>query len=168
LKRHREAQGAKQIYNPSEIYQYMKILLIHGPNLNRLGQRDKQHYGGLTLKQLEDLVKQEANKNNCQIECYQSNHEGALIDFIQEHTDGADGIIINPGALTHYSYALHDALLDSGLPCVEVHLSDIKNREDWRRISVTAPACIKQISGQKEKGYIQAFKMIYDHTRNKA
>ncbi|HBU07039.1 MAG TPA: type II 3-dehydroquinate dehydratase [Candidatus Magasanikbacteria bacterium] len=137
-----------------------KILLIHGPNLNLLGQREKNHYGDLTLVSLEDLVKTEAKKNDLEVICFQSNHEGELIDFIQEKTAEVDGIIINPGALTHYSYALHDCLVDTGLPCVEVHLSDVDNREEWRKISVTAPACIAKISGKKEQGYIDALNLL--------
>ncbi|HAT03465.1 MAG TPA: type II 3-dehydroquinate dehydratase [Candidatus Magasanikbacteria bacterium] len=137
-----------------------KILLIHGPNLNLLGKRDKNHYGDLTLKNIEDLVTGEATKYEIEIETFQSNHEGTLIDWIQQHSEKANGIIINPGALTHYSYALHDALFDTELPCVEVHLSDVENREEWRKISVTAPACIAKISGKKELGYIEGLKLL--------
>ncbi len=137
-----------------------KILLIHGPNLNLLGQRDASHYGTLTLKKLEDIVKKEAKKMSIIIKTFQSNHEGALIDFIQEESQKSNAIIINPGALTHYSYALHDALLDTKLPCIEVHLSDVQNREPWRKISVTAPACIAVISGKKEQSYIEALNVL--------
>lgn len=143
------------------------ILLIHGPNLNLLGKRNTNHYGNLILADIESLVKLEAEKISHEIICFQSNHEGALIDFIQKESIGADAIIINPGALTHYSYALHDALKDTGLPCVEVHLSDTHNREPWRKISVTAPACMEQISGKKEKGYVEAIKILYDYAKNK-
>ncbi len=137
-----------------------KILLIHGPNLNILGRRDREHYGGLTLSEIEKLVAKEAKKLDCETENYQSNHEGALIDWLQKKSPQASAIIINPGAFTHYSYALHDALLDAGLPCVEVHLSDIENREDWRKISVVAPACVARIRGKKEKGYIEAVRLL--------
>jgi 3-dehydroquinate dehydratase II len=136
------------------------ILLIHGPNLNRLGARDAHHYGTLTLKSIEGLVAREAKKAGIKVKAFQSNHEGALIDFLQKHSGRAAGIIINPGAFTHYSYALHDALKDTLLPCVEVHLSDIKSREEWRRHSVTAAACIAQISGKKEKGYSEALELL--------
>lgn len=132
------------------------ILLIHGPNLNLLGQRDHHHYGSLTLLKIEKLVKIEAQKYGFQLKKIQSNYEGALIDFIQKNRLLAAGIIINPGAFTHYSYALHDALVDAGLPTIEVHLSNVQKREPWRRISVTAPACQAVISGKKEKGYIEA------------
>ena len=95
-----------------------------------------------------------------EVKTFQSNHEGELIDFIQKKTKEAVGIIINPGALTHHSYALHDALLDASLPCVEVHLSDVINREKWRKISVTAPACLAKISGKKERGYLEALALL--------
>ena len=136
------------------------VLLIHGPNLNLLGKRDPGHYGMLTLEKLEKTVETECKKNGLKMKKFQSNHEGALIDWIQKNTAGAGGIIINPGALTHYSYALHDALLDTQLPCIEVHLSDVKNREPWRKISVTAPACIAVISGKKEQGYLEAISIL--------
>jgi len=141
----------------------MKILLIHGPNLNLLGKRDKEHYGSLTLADIEKLVKNKANELDSEVECFQSNHEGALIDWIQEKSEHADCIIINPGAFTHYSYALHDALVDTSLPCIEVHLSDINQREEWRKVSVIKPACIAQISGKKEKGYEEALDKILIH-----
>jgi 3-dehydroquinate dehydratase-2 len=136
------------------------ILLIHGPNLNFLGKRDPRHYGALTLKKLEQFVAYEAKKLGFHLKFSQSNHEGDLVDFLQENASKAVGIIINPGALTHYSFSLHDALLDAETPTVEVHLSDIKTREPWRRVSVTASACIAQISGKKEKGYIEALKLL--------
>jgi len=136
------------------------ILLIHGPNLNLLGARDEKQYGSLTLAALEKLVADEAAKSGLEVKAFQSNHEGALIDWLQKESPGASGIIINAGALTHYSYALHDALVDAGLPAVEVHLSDINAREEWRKRSVTAPACISMIAGKKEKGYIEAVQKL--------
>lgn len=136
------------------------VLLIHGPNLNLLGKRDVMHYGTLTLASLTKLVAKEAEKSGIKIISYQSNHEGNLLDFIQSNTRRAVGIIINPGALTHYSYALHDCLVDAGLPCVEVHLSKVNSREKWRKISVTAPACIAKISGKKEHGYLEALGLL--------
>lgn len=136
------------------------ILLIHGPNLNLLGKRDTSHYGTLTLSDIEKLVESEAKKTGLEVKAFQSNHEGTLIDWIQKEAPNVAGIIINPGALTHYSYALHDALLDAGVLTVEVHLSDVGAREEWRRISVTAPACIGQISGKKEKGYLEALLLL--------
>lgn len=143
------------------------ILLIHGPNLNRLGKRDPQLYGSMTLKDLEQFTAAVAQSLGYAVEAYQSNHEGALIDWIQENAASAEGIIINPGALTHYSYALHDALVDTQLPCIEVHLSDINNREPWRAHSVIAPACMLQVSGKKEKGYQEALAILIDHLEGK-
>lgn len=136
------------------------ILLIHGANLNLLGKRDIGHYGRLTLSALEKIVQREAKKYNLAIKTFQSNFEGALIDFLQENSPKAAGIIINPGALTHYSYALYDALLDAKLPAVEVHLSKVSKRETWRRISVTAPACKKVINGKKITGYLEALSYL--------
>ena len=137
-----------------------KILLIHGPNLNLLGKRNREHYGRLTLSEIENLVRAKAGELGLEIEAFQSNHEGELIDWLQEKSAGADGVIINPGALAHYSYALRDALADTGLPCVEVHLSDVENREEFRRVSVTAPVCKAKISGKKELGYIEAIELL--------
>ena len=146
-----------------------KILLIHGPNLNLLGARAAHHYGCLTLVQLEEFVAGQAKKFGARIITFQSNHEGALIDFIQKNRSKVAGIIINPGALAHYGYALHDALVDSELPCVEVHLSAVKQREPWRRHSVTKSACIKMIQGKKEKGYSEALSVLkkYEDKNNK-
>lgn len=137
-----------------------KILLIHGPNLNKLGQRDPAQYGPVTLDDIEVLVRDEAKKHGYGVGTFQSNHEGALINFLQEKASEAAGVVINPGALAHYSYALHDALVDTGLPCVEVHLSHIHEREAWRRVSVTAPACIGQVMGKKEEGYVEAVQLL--------
>jgi 3-dehydroquinate dehydratase-2 len=143
-----------------------KILLMHGPNLNLLGKRNAEHYGNLTLNHIEMLTAEEAKKLNLDILSYQSNHEGNLIDKLQIESKHCVGIIINPGAFTHYSYALYDALLDTQIPIVEVHLSDIKQREAWRSISVTAPACIHVIWGKKEKGYIEAVHLLAEHLKN--
>ncbi|HEV2614649.1 MAG TPA: type II 3-dehydroquinate dehydratase [Gammaproteobacteria bacterium] len=139
-----------------------KILLLNGPNLNLLGKRDMNHYGTLTLKNIEELVIQEALKFNCDVITYQSNHEGYLIDKIQENREICLGIIINPGALTHYSYAIHDALLDTKLPVIEVHLSDISQREAFRKTSVISDICLKTISGKKEVGYIDAVHVLLE------
>ncbi|OGT46986.1 MAG: hypothetical protein A3F17_05920 [Gammaproteobacteria bacterium RIFCSPHIGHO2_12_FULL_41_15] len=143
-----------------------KILLMHGPNLNFLGKRNPAQYGNLTLKQLETLVIAEAQKFSYEVITFQSNHEGSLIDTLQLESQHCVGVIINPGALSHYSYALHDALLDTQLPAVEVHLSNIKQRESWRAHSVTAPACIAAIWGKKEKGYIEAVNLLLEYIQN--
>jgi len=140
-----------------------KILLIHVPNLNRLGKRDPAHYGTLTLAELEAHVSELAKSKDYEVLCFQSNHEGALIDWIQENSQNASGILINPGALTHSSYALHDCLVDTGLPCVEVHLSDVKNREAWRASSVTEPACLKSFYGKQIQSYKEALTFLVSH-----
>ncbi len=135
----------------------MKILVINGPNLNFLGIREKSVYGTQDYEYLLKLIQDKANKENCEIETYQSNHEGAIIDRIQQaYFDGTQGIIINPGAYTHYSYAIRDALASISLPKVEVHISNIQEREEFRKISVTAPVCDMQIYGQGLDGYLQA------------
>src|SRR5580704_17044340 len=131
-----------------------KLLLLHGINLNMLGKREKSHYGNLNLENIEHITIAEAAKSGFVVTSYQSNHEGNLIDKLQSEADNCQGIIINPGAFAHYSYGLHDALLDTKLPAIEVHLSDISEREEWRKKSVTADACIKLIKGKKELGYI--------------
>lgn len=144
----------------------MKILVLNGPNLNNLGKRDKTHYGSLTLDKISNLLKDEAKKLNCELEFFQSNHEGALIDFLQKESKGADGILINPGALTHYGYSLYDGLVDASLPIVEVHLSDIKTRKEaWRRISIIKPIAIKQIAGKKEGSYLEGLGELVKYLR---
>lgn len=142
------------------------ILLLHGVNLNMLGKRDTKHYGVLTLHDLETITANEAKKFNYHVISYQSNHEGDLIDKLQAEAKQCDGIIINAGAFTHYSYGLHDALLDSQLPTIEVHLSDIDQREDWRKHSVIASACIKTIKGKKEQGYREAVNELIEYIQH--
>ena len=146
----------------------MKILLINGPNLNRLGQRDASHYGTLSLADIETACKRLGEELGATISCYQSNHEGDIINHIQEECPGADGILINPGALAHYGYSLRDALADAGLPAIEVHLSDIKARESWRRHSVTAEVCLAQITGLKEESYYRGLRALVEHIKESA
>jgi len=143
----------------------MTILVINGPNLNILGKREIRHYGSLTLKEINSKLDKQAKSKNVKCLFFQSNHEGALIDFIQKNVTKAQGIIINPGALTHYGYSLHDALIDSALPIVEVHLSDINTREDFRKIDVFDGIVIKKISGHKEKGYTTGLQLLINHLR---
>jgi 3-dehydroquinate dehydratase-2 len=145
----------------------MKILVINGPNLNLLGKRDPEHYGTDTLETIEQKLVEKSESLGCELSFFQSNHEGAIIDFIQAQAGGADGILINPAALTHYGYSLHDALLDAGLPVVEVHLSDIQSREDWRKLSVIADVAIKQFSGLKKQSYIQGLEALVEHIKGK-
>ncbi len=140
----------------------MQILVINGPNLNFLGIREKAVYGDQNYQVLCDLIKENAHYHGDEVEIFQSNHEGAIIDRLQQaYSDGTRGIVINPGAYTHYSYAIHDALksLDDIIK-VEVHISDIQSREDFRKISVTAPACDKQIYGHGFEGYLEAMDFI--------
>ena len=141
----------------------MKILVINGPNLNMLGKREAKHYGEQTLKSIETALSEQAEALGCALGFFQSNSEGSLIDFIQTEAGAASGIIINAGALTHYGYSLHDALLDCGLPVVEVHMSNISSREDWRQKSVFADVTIGQISGFKEASYSLALTALTDY-----
>jgi 3-dehydroquinate dehydratase-2 len=138
----------------------MKVLVIHGPNLNMLGSRKPEIYGTKTLGEIDSLLRKKALELGVEMESYQSNHEGFLIDFIQKKAKGAAGIIINPGALTHYGLSLRDALEDTSLPVIEVHLSDIQQREEFRKVSVIAPIARKQISGQGWQGYIVALESL--------
>ena len=144
----------------------MKILVINGPNLNFLGIREKKIYGTQDYQYLMDLIAKKAKETGDEIVTYQSNHEGAIIDRIQEaYFDGTNGIVINPGAYTHYSYAIRDALASVEIPKVEVHISDITSREEFRKISVTAPVCNKQIYGQGLDGYLQAIDFLRTECR---
>ncbi|MDE7479420.1 MAG: type II 3-dehydroquinate dehydratase, partial [Lachnospiraceae bacterium] len=137
--------------------------VINGPNLNFLGIREKGIYGTQDYNYLMDMIQDKAKKTGCTIECFQSNHEGAIIDRIQEsYFDGTEGIVINPGAFTHYSYAIRDALASITVPKVEIHISDITQREEFRRISVTKEVCDHQIYGQGLDGYLIAIDFILD------
>lgn len=138
----------------------MKILVVHGPNLNRLGQRDPRVYGRKTLEEINGLIKKRAGELGVEVAIFQSNSEGAIVDFIQAQSAGAAGIIINPGALTHYGLSLREALADCALPTVEVHLSNIYAREEWRAKSVIAPVARGQISGLGWQGYILALDFL--------
>ncbi|MDY6916836.1 MAG: type II 3-dehydroquinate dehydratase [Chloroflexota bacterium] len=138
----------------------MRILFINGPNLNMLGKRDPAIYGSKTLDEINSLVADRARELGVGIEACQSNSEAALIDFIQKESPGADGIVINPGALTHYGHSLREALVDAALPVVEVHLSNIYAREEWRHKSVIAPIAVGQISGLGWRGYVAALEFL--------
>ncbi len=140
----------------------MKILVINGPNLNFLGIREKSVYGNQDYDSLCQMIEEKAQFHGDEVEIFQSNHEGDIIDRIQEaYSDGTEGIVINPGAYTHYSYAIHDALkILENVVKVEVHISDITNREDFRKVSVTAPACDKQVYGLGLEGYLEAMNFI--------
>ena len=138
----------------------MKILVIHGPNLDMLGSRQTEIYGSKTLAEIDSLLRSRAGELGLELETFQSNHEGALVDFIQQHSPDAAGIIINPGALTHYGLSLRDALADASLPIIEVHLSNIYAREEFRQQSVVAPIARGQISGLGWRGYVAALEII--------
>ncbi|MGD0765602.1 MAG: type II 3-dehydroquinate dehydratase [Dehalococcoidia bacterium] len=138
----------------------MKILLINGPNLNTLGQREPEIYGKMTLAQIEGRAQEKAQALGVELRTFQSNREGEIIDFIQAEGPNASGIIINPGALSHYSLALRDALAGSGLPAIEVHISNIHGREKFRRRSVTAGVCRGIIAGLGWRGYVAALEAL--------
>jgi len=137
-----------------------RILVLNGPNLNLLGERDPEHYGTATLEQIENDLRKASYRLQVELEFFQSNHEGSLIDKIHEERKYCQGIIINPGALTHYSYALRDAIEAVGIPTVEVHLSDIHSREEWRRHSVISDVAWKVITGQGPAGYTEALDLL--------
>ena len=138
----------------------MKILLIHGPNLNMLGRREPEIYGHTTLAQIDDAVRARATAAGATLLAFQSNHEGALIDFIQAEGWDADGIIINPGAYTHYGLALRDALASLHAPIIEVHLSNVYKREAFRHTSLIAPIATGQIAGLGWQGYMLALEWL--------
>ena len=139
----------------------VKILLINGPNLNRLGKREPIHYGSETLKDVEARLQKLATDVGAELVCYQSNHEGDIIDQLHWSEDnGVDGVIINPGAFTHYSYAIRDAIAGIDVPVIEVHISNIHARESFRHESVTAPVSAGQIVGLGTQGYDLALMAI--------
>ncbi len=140
----------------------LKIGIINGPNLNMLGKRDQKIYGNLTLKEINHKIRSFAEKEGIELNIMQTNFEGEIIESIQQFSSQVDGLIINPAAYTHYSYAIADALRDCPIPVVEVHLSNIFSREDFRGKSVTAPACIGQIAGFGYHSYILAIHALQD------
>ena len=138
-----------------------KILIINGPNLNFLGIREKGIYGNDDYESICSYIKGKFTDKDVRIDILQSNSEGKLIDFLQSaYFRNFDGVVINPGAYTHYSYALFDAIKSISIPTVEVHLSNIHEREEFRKISVTAPACIDQIYGKGKEGYVEAVEIL--------
>jgi len=146
----------------------MKILVINGPNLNMLGKRNKAVYGDKTLLQIDAILKKEGGELGIDLLSFQSNSEGEIIDFIQKNAPQSNGIIINPGALTHYGFSLCDALVDSGLTVIEVHLSNIYAREDWRTESIIAPIAKGQITGLGWQGYVAALRVLVSELKVKS
>ena len=138
----------------------MNILVINGPNLNLLGEREPEIYGNDTLEELMMWLETSSDGRNHNFKFYQSNHEGVLIDAIHDERQWANGMIINAGALSHYSYAIRDAISSTGIPTVEVHLSDIMGREDFRKISVIKDVCIRQVYGLGKKSYLESLKIL--------
>ena len=137
-----------------------KIMIINGPNLNMLGIREPDIYGTETLSTLSEKIRKKADLLGVKVEFYQSNIEGEIIDKIHSAHKNFDGIIINPGAYTHYSYAIHDAIASVDAPTIEVHISNIHKREEFRHKSVTAPACVGQICGVGTNGYLYALEEL--------
>ncbi len=140
-----------------------KILVINGPNLNNLGRRDPGQYGSMTLPEIEAAITDRAGELGVDVQFFQSNYEGAIVDFLQENSGEADGIVINPAALTGVGYSLGDALRDAGLPLIEVHLSNIHAREEFRRHSVIAPIAVGQVAGLGWRGYLYALEHLTHH-----
>ncbi|MHB0866117.1 MAG: type II 3-dehydroquinate dehydratase [Thermoleophilia bacterium] len=143
----------------------LTIIMLHGCNLNMLGRRDPAHYGDLTLDRLVSEVVTKGRKLGMIVQSFQTNHEGELIERIHEFWRRADGVIINPGAWTHYSYGIRDALEIMEAPIVEVHISDINARESWRRRSVISDVCLATISGKGLQGYMEALDWLAAYDR---
>jgi 3-dehydroquinate dehydratase-2 len=138
-----------------------RIEVMHGVNLDQLGRRDPVHYGGITFVELERRIAASAAELGLETRFFQTNHEGEFVEHLHRIEGIADGIVLNPGAWTHYSYAIRDALELTGLPAVEVHLSDIDAREPWRRTSVIGELCIARVSGKGPDGYRDALQRLH-------
>ncbi len=142
----------------------MKILVINGPNINMLGIREPEHYGKETYSDLVSKIQKHCDMKNVDVKIFQSNHEGDLVDEIQQAYGNADGIVINPGAYTHTSIAILDAVKSVNIPTVEVHISKVEEREDFRQISYIRLACIKTITGHGTDGYLEAIDYLTEGT----
>ena len=137
-----------------------KILVINGPNLNMLGKREKNIYGDKTLEKINASLNVLAKSKNIDLEFFQSNHEGEIIDILHDERLWAEGVLINPGAFAHYSYAIRDAISSINIPIVEVHISDINNREDFRKKSVISDVCKATISGKGKNSYLEGLRFL--------
>lgn len=137
-----------------------RVEVMHGVNLDQLGRRDPAHYGSFTLEDLERKIKQDADELGLETRFFHTNHEGAFVEHLHRLDGVADAIVLNPGAWTHYSYAIRDALELAGLPAVEVHLSDVDSREEWRRHSVITELCIARVAGNGPDGYRDALERV--------
>jgi 3-dehydroquinate dehydratase-2 len=140
----------------------IRIEVMHGVNLDMLGKREPEHYGKLTLDELERQIEGFASDIGVQTRFFRTNFEGEYVEHLHSLRDLVDAVVLNPGAWTHYSWAIHDALAAAALPAVEVHLSDVKAREPWRQISVVGDLCVASISGQGMEGYRLALRRLYD------
>ena len=138
----------------------MRVLVIHGPNLNLLGRREPEIYGHLTLEDINNMIEEKAAEHSLEVEIFQSNNEGAIVEKLHEHYGRSDYLVINPAAFTHYSIAIRDAVLAVGLKTIEVHLSNIHSREDFRKKSVIADIAVGQICGLGYRGYLMALDYI--------
>jgi 3-dehydroquinate dehydratase II len=143
----------------------MQVIVLNGVNLDVLGRRDRKIYGGLSIDELETRIYEWASQLGCQVRCRQTNNEGEYIEWCHDAIEGVDGVVVNPGAWTHYSYAIHDALELVVAPIVEVHLSDVDHREDWRRHSVIADLTAKRVIGKGPEGYREALEFIVEEAR---
>lgn len=143
----------------------MKILIVNGPNLNLLGEREPEVYGHDTLVDVNKWVENHGLSGGHELHFFQSNHEGEIIDYLHAHRKSADGVVINPGGLTHYSVALRDAIAGIQVATVEVHISDIHAREEFRQVSMVKDVCIAQISGHGKQGYVEAIELLEQYRR---